>query len=148
MTRINGTNARDYDVQRLLQEGVYVRKPDDVKTVSDFVRKILQLKDEQFTSEIKTIFINSRVVDDPEQTTIHPGDVLVLSGAMPGLVGAMFRSDSPLKSMRASITSDSRREKSLLETENSMVCLKMFNTVLRDYKQKIVAQGFWLPASR
>jgi hypothetical protein len=144
MTRIDGTNAERVEVSRLLQEGVYVAGPAEAETVSTFVCRVLNIDPSRRAADIRTILVNGRVVDDPDTAVLRGGDVLVLSGAMPGLVGAMLRSGSPLRSMRATITADNSPIPPTREGPVDFVVVKLFNTVLRDYAQALVAQGFWI----
>ena len=97
--------------------------------------------------------LNNQVVDKPDTCELRAGDVLVLSGAMPGLVGAMLRSDSPIKAMRQTISSrsaDGNSDDSFVtpgqETSNpwpeDMILVKFFNTILRHHKDAIIDYGF------
>ena len=135
-----------------LQKGVLMKLPEGV-SVSDFACKVLKISLPVFRREVKTIMLNNQVVDKPDTCELHPGDVLVLSGAMPGLVGAMLRSDSPIKAMRQTISSrsaDGNSDDSFVtpgqETSNpwpeDMILVKFFNTILRHHKDAIIDYGF------
>ena len=93
---------------------------------------------------VQTIFLNGRAVDDFDQTKIKAGDVLALSSAMPGLVGAVFRKESPLSGMRGLAIS----ETAAAETENSgEIILKLFNQVARDLGPDFLAAGIRVSAA-
>ena len=144
MLRVGRHNAEKLNVSMMLQRGVYIEKPGTV-TVSGFVCGLLGITLEIFMKDIKTLMLNNDVVDRPESTLLNSGDTLMLSGAMPGLVGAMLRSDSPLKSMRDSITAgDSKNANSAVD---QLVNIKVFNTALAKYKEKIVDYGFLVKAA-
>lgn len=126
----------------VLQKGVYVplSRPE---SISSFISKLLTIDNERMRKDIKTIMLNNRVVDDPDRAVLHAGDALVLSGAMPGLVGAMLRSDSPLKVMRATISEANTSGPG--DGRESLICVKLFNTVLKTYHEAILTHGFFIP---
>lgn len=138
MTRVDAGNAKEYDPFVLLQRGVFVERP-PVCTVMECICRLLNTDPESVTREMGTIIIDNAVVDDPESAPIHSAASLVLSGAMPGLVGAMLRSGSPYKAMRATMkpTRNGDEEKPMLE-------IKLFNSVLENHVEDIVDHGFWI----
>lgn len=138
MIRISVENAEEHNIGILLQKGVYVEKPDAI-TVSGFICLLLDITPEEAAASVRTIFLDNKVVDDPVGRQME-GDHLVLSGAMPGLVGAMLRSGSPYGAMRASITAEGVTNRS----SQNKVRLKLLNTVLSKYKQRLVDHGFWI----
>lgn len=132
---------------RALQRGVRIPLPGGTgATVSSFAQAVLCLSEEDFTAKVKTILRNSRVVDDPKLEPLATGDVLVLSGAMPGLVGAMLRSDSPIKELRAGISSSGDRGSADAPAgdRGGHITLKVFNTVLKDHLEDILAYGAYV----
>jgi len=135
---VNTGNAEQYDASVLLQRGVFVERP-DASSVMDFICKLLDLEPEEVSRQVKTIFMDNQVVDDPSVDRIENGTTLVLSGAMPGLVGAMLRSDSPYKAMRATITSAGSGK-----AETPLIQIKLFNTVLMNHTKAMVKNGFWI----
>ena len=138
MIHVNTGNAEQYDASVLLQRGVFVERP-DASSVMDFICKLLDLEPEEVSRQVKTIFMDNQVVDDPSVDRIENGTTLVLSGAMPGLVGAMLRSDSPYKAMRATITSAGSGK-----AETPLIQIKLFNTVLMNHTKAMVKNGFWI----
>jgi len=138
MIRVDAGNADNFDVPVLLQRGVYVERT-GAFSVRDFICELLGLEPEAAMKEIKTVMMDNDVVDDPASQRIEGAGTLVLSGAMPGLVGAMLRSDSPYKAMRATITSTG--EKSF---DTPMIKVKLFNTVLGKYAERMKRRGFWI----
>jgi len=137
-------NCGDLPIGLTLQQGVWVEIPDTVtaSTVSGFISHLLNVTPQEFTEKIKTIMVNNQVVDAPESTPVRSGDTLILSGAMPGLVGAMLRCDSPIGVMRASITASGAAIST--NSESGRVRIKLFNTVLRDYGEQLLKYGFYL----
>lgn len=149
-------NCADLNIALALQEGVYIELPEMValSTVSGFICHLLAVSPDVMAAEIKTIMLNNQVVDDPATTVLSGGDTLILSGAMPGLVGAMLRSDSPIGVMRAGITAgkgsraghgDSESDlDSPVETTTRRVRIKLFNTLLKKYRARLLEYGFYL----
>lgn len=125
----------------LLQKGVLVEtRPGE--TVRSFALRVLSIDSDTFEDEVKTLILNNGCVDDPGTQELVTGDTLVFSGAMPGLVGAMLRSNSPIKVMRQDISgSGDLRDPTVPE---SMVRLKLFNTILRDHKKDLLDCGFYI----
>ena len=134
----------------MLQQGVYVPLPETPVpgrvSVTSFLLRVLNLDDESFRDEIKTMMLNNMVVDNPDRTDLKRDDVLIVSGAMPGLVGAML--DSPIKVLRSTISGDNRKksENSNQAEEESpaIIRLKAFNTVLRDHLEDILKYGVYI----
>jgi len=138
MIRVDSGNAKNYNVSVLLQRGVFVERA-GASSVLDFICNLLNIKHEAAAREVKTIFLDNQVVDDPSIDRIEHANTLVLSGAMPGLVGAMLRSDSPYKAMRATITSGGG---GMVETP--LIKIKLFNTVLMNHIDGMLDHGFWI----
>ena len=124
-----------------LQQGVYVNfLPGE--TVSVFILRILSLRKDEMEREVQTLILNNGCVDEPETWKLVSGDTLVLSGAMPGLVGAMLRSNSPIKVLRGTLSSSgSRRDSSI---PKNMIRLKLFNTILTGHKDDLLNNGFYV----
>lgn len=112
------------------------------ETVTTFILRVLNLDREQMHREVQTLILNNGCVDEPEIRELASGDTLVLSGAMPGLVGAMLRSNSPIKAMRKSISEvSSGRDTGIPE---GLIRLKLFNTVLTGHLDDLVQCGFFV----
>lgn len=141
------------DILYHLQKGVHLRLPDSVAgsrvSVLEFMLKVLNLDEDSFRDEVRTVMRNSLVVDNFEETILVAGDILVVSGAMPGLVGAMLRSDSPIKILRSTISGDSELDDqpSPLNQKPGFIKFKAFNTVLRDHLNDILGYGIYIEDS-
>jgi hypothetical protein len=80
---------------------------------------------------ITTVFLNGKVVDNLVTAYLQDGDILALSAAMPGLVGATLRRNGALSMMRASITQgQSAPEKPHLPS--ATVVVKLFNLLIEE----------------
>lgn len=91
---------------------------------------------------IQTLLLNSSPVDDPEIIKASPGDTITLSGAMPGLAGAILRKGGVLAGMRHSISAQNNL--SVEETREEWVTLKLFNLVIDDLRTLFLGQGIVL----
>jgi hypothetical protein len=134
---------RDWDGPQLsawMQSGVHVALQEG-ETVYAFICRVLSMDRAAVAAEIQTLILNNGCVDNPESQVLGSGDTLVLSGAMPGLVGAMLRSDSPIKAMRQGLTPGDRRRD---PDAPGMLRLKLFNTVLRDHRADLLRCGFYI----
>ncbi len=94
---------------------------------------------------IQTLLLNSSPVDNPETIRVSPGDTLTLSGAMPGLAGAILRKGGVLAGMRHSI---SAQNEEALETKSKWVTVKLFNLVIDDLRALFLGQGIFLPVEQ
>ncbi len=124
----------------LLQEGFFVNVMTGVT-----VRKTLTLlgfTDTYINERIQTIFLNFRPLDDLDGTTTAPGDTLSLSGAMPGLVGAVMRVGSYLAPFRKNISENTRAEK--IRSATGLLKIKIFNLILRDSGTGFLERGILL----
>jgi len=123
-----------------LQKGVLMRfQPGE--TIKAFILRVLDINDSVMEKEIQTLILNNGCVDEPETKKLVSGDTLVLSGAMPGLVGAMLRSNSPIKAMRQTLGSGGVGGDETIP--EGLIRLKLFNSVLADYKETILNLGFY-----
>jgi hypothetical protein len=98
---------------------------------------------------IQTVFVNGRPVDDLDRTVLPQDAVLALSSAMPGLVGAVLRRESPLGSMRGEKPDPAPRQAlSRAESGGGRVTVKLFNRVAEDLGPPLLAAGLRFPAVR
>lgn len=90
-------------------------------------------------NQIQTIFLNAKAIDDVDQAVIRKGDVLALSGAMPGLVGATLRKGGKYAALRKEISGIQMAPLSL--HTHGKIYLKLFNTVLKNIGPRILLKG-------
>jgi hypothetical protein len=96
--------------------------------------------DEDYLSErIQTIFLNARVVDDVNSAIVTEGSVLALSGAMPGLVGAILRSGGMYAGMRSQISHEENMPTSQLK--DGIITLKLLNLVVKELGPTFLQNG-------
>jgi hypothetical protein len=125
----------------LLQAGFRVRCKVGVSIESLFYEQF-GLNPRLVEGKISIIFLNSKPVDDISSTTVNDRSTLALSGAMPGLVGATLRRESPLASFRQSISAS----KSAEDNENSEGCIqiKLFNILLKELGPVFLDMGIFI----
>ena len=122
----------------LLQDGFLV----DARvgcSIREFLVEQCRLSSEMIASRISTVFLDGQPVDDLESAFVMNNSTLALSGAMPGLVGAVMRSNSPLRSFRSAITHIGSESGS--EHQQGLVRLKLFNSVLSEVGPRFLKEG-------
>lgn len=128
-----------------LQTGFSISSKEGV-TIYSFLTDYCGISGEYISEKIKTIMINGGPVDDIFHTKIHHGGVCALSGAMPGIVGAMMRMGSPYAVMREGITV--KPEGSEESGREILVDLKLFNVILADKGIYFLKRGILLQEKR
>lgn len=128
-----------------LQKGFYLLS-NEGKTIHSFLTEDCGINDDYISSKIKTIFIDGRPVDDVFNTKIKKGGVCAISGAMPGIVGAMMRIGSPYAVMRDSITA--KPDKTVESGKEIIFELKLFNVILSDIGVNFLKKGILLEKNR
>lgn len=103
----------------------------------------LKLNPQLVEKKISTIFLNGKPVDDIAMATVQDGSTLALSGAMPGLVGATLRRNSPLASFRQSISTQ-QTSQNFKKTEG-YIQIKLFNILLKELGLFFLERGIYLP---
>lgn len=129
-----------HEMYGFLQTGFYLRAP-----LGKSMRETLLhigFRNDYIDTRIKTIFRNSHPVDDMDKTCILDGDVLGLSGPMPGLVGAVLRSGSFLAPFRSAISS--APEEISESVSEGFIRLKVFNIVLKETGPFFLEKGIFL----
>lgn len=111
-------------------------------SIKDLLCKQLSIQEDYLAERITTIFLNSKVVDDLNSTIVNEGATLALSGAMPGLVGAVLRSGSFYAAMRREISH--KKSKSSTQSQPANITLKLMNLVVKELGPEFLQQGVWL----
>jgi hypothetical protein len=108
-------------------------------SVKDLLCNQLGLSQDYLSKRIKTIFLNAKVVDDLDLAIVVNGSTLALSGAMPGLVGAILRSGGFFASMRSQISH--KKAPSTSSKDNGFITLKLLNLVVKELGPGFLQQG-------
>ncbi len=104
----------------------------------------LGIHEDYLVQRIQTIFLNARVVDNVNSAVVPEDAVMALSGAMPGLVGAILRSSGIYAGMRSQITHDENSPASHLT--DGRITLKLWNLVAKELGPAFLQQGIWIKA--
>ncbi|UCD79333.1 MAG: hypothetical protein JSW26_28700 [Desulfobacterales bacterium] len=114
----------------------------DVKTgcsVKELLCKQLGISEDYLNRRIQTIFLNAKVVDDVNSAVVNEGATLALSGAMPGLVGAILRSGGFYAAMRSQISH--HENKLYSQGQTAQITLKLLNLVVKELGPIFLQQG-------
>jgi len=123
---------------QLLGHGFHVK----VKTgcsVKELLCQQLGIREDYLKQRIQTIFLNSKVVDDAGSAVVKEGSTLALSGAMPGLVGAILRSGGFYAAMRSQISHNENKLSS--QGQTAQITLKLLNLVVKELGPHFLQQG-------
>lgn len=128
-----------------LQKGFYVSSCEGT-TVHSFLVNACRMDESYIAQKVKTVLINGGPVDDILNTEITDGGTCAVSGAMPGIVGAMMRMGSPYAAMRESITVKPGRSQE--HGKQILIMLKLFNVVLSDRGPGFLKAGILVEKKR
>ncbi|MGB4270587.1 MAG: hypothetical protein WBK20_15595 [Spirochaetota bacterium] len=127
----------------ILQKGFCIK----TYSGSSIMEFLLQcgLSEEYIVNNIKTVFLDNKPVDDLINSFIEDDSTLSLSGAMPGLVGAVMRIRSPFQSFRNTISYATTPNKGTTTIrKEAIITLKLFNTVLSDTAILFLRNGIFI----
>ncbi len=105
-------------------------------TIADLLRDLPGLDRSYLESTAQTIFVNSTAVDSIGHMLL-PGDTVALSGAMPGLAGAIFRRGGRHRCLRS--TAHPVPPGPL--PDERFVTIKLFNRIAAERGEAILARG-------
>ena len=127
----------------IFQQGVYLKTRAGLPLAkvleeAGFSRKYLAEK-------VQTVFLDGSPIDDLDCTIVECSSVIALSGAMPGLAGAIFRKGSPISALRSktSVIMSPHCTEDAMHT----VWLKLFNTVANKMGPRLLHDGILLERS-
>ncbi len=125
----------------LFQQGVLISYQTGM-SVKEILTERLGLSIDYIREKVKTVFLDRSPVDDMEIAKPVDGSILALSGAMPGLVGAVMRAGSVLSPFRESITF--RGAEGAEAGGDGMLTLKLFNVLLKDLPGRLLEEGVFV----
>ncbi len=109
-------------------------------TLSDLLCGQLGIDSDYLKHRVQTLFLNSSPVDDTEKTIVTDGDVVALSAAMPGLVGATMRKGGFYARLRNGI-SHQIRDAEKIEEHTGIVTIRLFNVVAKELGPVFMGKG-------
>lgn len=141
-------------LQRLLhplQDGFIVDCMPDF-SIQRFLRDRLALDPDYISLRISTVFLDSKPVDDLNNAILRDGSTLALSGAMPGLVGAVMRRGGFYASFRDGISHKKLDKRDTApsgpEDQTMFIRLKLFNLVMKELGPGFLRGGIYLDLAR
>ena len=126
---------------QLLGAGFYL----NVQTgcsVKELLCNQLGIDEDYLDQRIKSIFLNGKVVDDVKSAIVPEDATMALSGAMPGLVGAILRSGGFYAPMRSQISH--QKDKPTAHLKNGRIILKLWNLVVKEIGPIFLDRGIWI----
>uniref|UniRef100_A0A832A0B4 MoaD/ThiS family protein n=1 Tax=Desulfacinum infernum TaxID=35837 RepID=A0A832A0B4_9BACT len=124
------------------QSGLWILVPSGT-TVAKLLAETWRLSPEKIHRDVGTVFRNGIPVDCLEATDVSDGDVLALSGPMPGLAGAILRKNSPLAGLRHSARAVSSAASAAGQTLHR-IQVKLFNRLIEDVGPVLLKGGIEL----
>jgi hypothetical protein len=126
----------------LLSTGFMVKTQTGV-SVREFLCAGLGIDPVYLDTRIQTIFLDGRALDDIDGAKLVDGSVLALSGAMPGLAGAVFRRGGSYSALRSNVGASENKQFKVPSAEGNVV-LKLFNLTAADLGPKFLKKGIRL----
>jgi|GEM_PF-1737487 hypothetical protein len=124
------------------QSGIWILVPSGT-IVAKLLAEMWGLSPEKIDRDVGTVFLNGIPVDSLDATDVSDGDVLALSGPMPGLAGAILRKNSPLAGLRHSARAVSSGA-ATVEPALHRVQVKLFNRLIDDLGPVLLKSGIEL----
>ncbi len=124
------------------QSGVWLLLPAET-TVGRLLTQEWGLDRENLDEKLGTLFVNGIPLDDMESASLCDGDVLALSGPMPGLAGAILRRNSPLAVLRHGCQTATFGASQKVSGP-ILVRVKLFNRLIEDLGPILLRKGILL----
>lgn len=109
-------------------------------SVKELLCNQLGIHEDYLAQRIQSIFLNGKVVDDVTTAVVQENAVIALSGAMPGLVGAILRGGESYAPMRSQI-SHQKNSTSTRVQEGKKITLKLWNLVVKELGPVFLQRG-------
>lgn len=121
----------------ILQSGIEVESTTNT-SLGDFLSQFEGFTADYMADTVQTIFLNGTAVDDLTLLLTGSRPVLALSGAMPGLAGAIFRKNSFHAALRTDTSAHGDKD---ISVEPNTVTLKLFNRIAKERGEEMLARG-------
>jgi len=108
-------------------------------SIENLLCKQIGIDETYVNQRIQTVFLNGKAVDDIHTAMISDNSTLALSAAMPGLVGAVFRTGSRYSAMRNSVSYSAQEKQA--SSGSGVLMLKLFNLVAREIGVMFLQRG-------
>ena len=139
--RLKLKHGRESRLLPIFQQGVYLKTRAGLPLArvleeAGFSRKYLEEK-------VQTVFLDGSAVDDLDRAIVKDGCVIALSAAMPGLAGAILRKGSPISALRSRTSAETGPHC----TDEAILRLKLFNTIVKEMGPQLLHSGILLKRS-
>lgn len=124
----------------VLRQGVDVEVPGS-QSLESIITNVWGFDKDFAATKIGTVFLNGTPVDDMESTRVGDGDVVALSGPMPGLAGAILRKGSPFAGLRRGGRPETRSGDSGNRKDHIRIHVKLFNSLIGDMGPRLLQTG-------
>lgn len=121
----------------LLQKGVAIHATSGM-SVREFMVEVIGLSPDYAESRVRAIFVNGSPVDDIDGVKIKDGDVVSLSGALPGICGIAMSRDTVISGFRSDI---SAKPSDAIRKGDALVHVKLFNLVASEAGATLLEKG-------
>lgn len=130
---------------QLLGQGFLVNAPANC-SIRNLIIGCLGIPDDYLEERIQTLFLNGNVVDDLDSGIIKEGSTLALSGAMPGLAGAVLRRGGFYASFRRTISLEDSQSR--IDEDDHWIVLKLFNMIAKELGPAFLEKGIWVEGAK
>jgi len=111
-------------------------------SVKEFLCDYLGWDIEFVQQRVQTIFMEGRLVDDINRALVQDGASIAVSGAMPGVLGAIVRKESFYSARRSQITGQSGADKEPSSRQaQGRVRVKLFNVIAKEKGSALFDKG-------
>lgn len=107
----------------------------------------LAMDSDYVDGRLQTLFLNGHPIDDIDAARVNDGDVLALSAAMPGLVGATMRRGGRYAVLRQEISHTAQAD-CTIDAGPICLTLKLFNLIAGEVAPVMLERGVWLAGDR
>ncbi|MFA9395317.1 MAG: hypothetical protein ACERJ1_11510 [Halodesulfovibrio sp.] len=115
-------------------------------SMMNFLTQRLEFDAEYIDTQVKTIFINGKPVDDLDTASV-PADARIALGAVaPGVAGMTMVRNSPISGMRSGITYQNTEP--VQKITEGTVTLLLFNAIMEDKGLQILKKGITISAGK
>ncbi len=108
-------------------------------SVKELLKDQLGFEESYIDNRIQTLFLNYKAVDDMDSAIVNHGDVLALSAAMPGLVGASFRKAGAYSVMRSQVSHENGAAST--GSYEGEITLRLFNLIAKEEGPGFLRKG-------
>ncbi|SMF01646.1 hypothetical protein [Desulfovibrio gilichinskyi] len=127
----------------LLQKGVGVRGIAGM-SIREFLLAGTGFLPEYIESRIRTVFLNNCPADNIDIVKVKDGDILSLSGALPGVAGMAMGRDTPISPFRSEISAKNTED---VGEGEILLKVKLFNLIAKEVGASLLEQGVIVDAN-